>query len=547
MLAETIAEYFVEEDAVRVSLEIGVADLEAFANLLPDELYEKLGRPPRPFAERLADFFERDFSIAADGGARLPGRAVGLEGRTRVRRDSISGEPLPTPAGEEPEPVLFAQLEYALERRPKQLTFFGPRGPAQASVGFVAYHGGIAVNDFRYLSPAQTLELDWEDPWYTRFERRNLRRQYYAPMSGFLYVEPYEVRKEIIARPLDLQQWVDLGLEGRSVIPADLQPELRRRAAEFLRAHHPVTIDGERIEPELARVHFLERTLKSSRVIDLPVDLDVHSAVLGVIFVYPTDGMPQHVTLDWDLWGTRVERVPVAAVDPAGPLPSYLEPDWRTLEWTNFLKNPVMPTLAVLETPPSAVARALWWLRWPLLVAVGAAALWTARRIRRPGAPRGAGLAAPVALFLLVAAALAWSTTARISPDRADEIVSGLLHNVYRAFDFRDEGRIFDALDRSAEGALLEQLFLETRRGLELASQGGARAKVKQIELLALEAEPGDGGGFVARATWNVAGSVGHWGHVHERRNQYRAKLSVAPRDGAWKLVDVEILEEQRL
>jgi hypothetical protein len=122
-----------------------------------------------------------------------------------------------------------------------------------------------------------------------------------------------------------------------------------------------------------------------------------------------------------------------------------------------------------------------------------------------------------------------------------------LLHNVYRAFDFRNEERIFDALDRSAEGALLEQLFLETRRGLELASQGGARAKVKQIELLALDAEPGDGGGFVARATWNVAGSVGHWGHVHQRRNQYRAELAVAPRDGTWKLVHVEILEEQRL
>jgi hypothetical protein len=506
MLAGTIAEYFVEEDRVRVALEIGVADLEAFANLLPDELYEKLYQPLRPYAERLADFFERDFAIAADAGARLPGRLVGLEGRTRLRRDPISGEPLPNPAGEEPEPVLFAQLEYALEQRPASLTLFGPRGPSQASVGFVVYHGDIAVNDFRYLSPAQTLELDWNDPWYTRFERRALRRQYYAPMSGFLYVEPYEVRKEIIARPIDLQQWVDLGLAGRSTIPAELQPELRRRAAEFLRAHHPVTIDGERIEPELARVHFLERTLKSSRVIDPPVDLSVHSAVLGVIFVYPTDGMPQQVTMNWDLWGARAERIPVAAVDPAGPLPSYLERDWRVLEWTNFLKNPVLPTLAVLEAPPRAAARALWSLRWVLLAAMGVAALWAVH-----------------------------------------EIVSGLLHNVYRAFDFRNEERIFDALDRSAEGALLERLFLETRRGLELASQGGARAKVKQIELLALDAEPADGGGFVARATWNVAGSVGHWGHVHQRRNQYRAELAVAPRDGTWKLVDVEILEEQRL
>lgn len=125
--------------------------------------------------------------------------------------------------------------------------------------------------------------------------------------------------------------------------------------------------------------------------------------------------------------------------------------------------------------------------------------------------------------------------------------MSGLLHNVYRAFDYRAEEQIFDVLDRSVEGALLERLYLETRRGLVLANQGGARAKVKQIELVELAAEPAADGGFLATATWNVAGSVGHWGHIHDRRNQYRAVLDVAPRDGVWKLVDLEILEEQRL
>ena len=62
-----------------------------------------------------------------------------------------------------------------------------------------------------------------------------------------------------------------------------------------------------------------------------------------------------------------------------------------------------------------------------------------------------------------------------------------------------------------------------------------------------LTAETSDGGGFVARTTWNVTGSVGHWGHVHQRRNQYRAELDIKPVDGAWKLVEIEILEEERL
>ena len=54
-------------------------------------------------------------------------------------------------------------------------------------------------------------------------------------------------------------------------------------------------------------------------------------------------------------------------------------------------------------------------------------------------------------------------------------------------------------------------------------------------------------GGFRATATWDVAASVGHWGHVHQRRNRYRARLDVAPVENQWKLVALEILEEARL
>ena len=72
----------------------------------------------------------------------------------------------------------------------------------------------------------------------------------------------------------------------------------------------------------------------------------------------------------------------------------------------------------------------------------------------------------------------------RATDERTTEIVSSLLHNIYRAFDFRGEENIYDVLDQSVSGDLLTDIYLETRRGLELASQGGARAKVKEIEML---------------------------------------------------------------
>ena len=104
------------------------------------------------------------------------------------------------------------------------------------------------------------------------------------------------------------------------------------------------------------------------------------------------------------------------------------------------------------------------------------------------------------------------------------------------------------SLERSATGELLTDIYLETRRSLELENQGGARAKVKEIEMLESSQEPLPGEvGFIARCTWNVSGSVGHWGHIHQRRNQYEARLVVKAVDGAWKITDLELLQEERL
>jgi hypothetical protein len=541
MGASTIAEIFIEAESIRVELEIGQADLPAFQAVLPDEIRALLGFEPEAMKARLAHFFAEGMAIEADDSPPIVGRLVSIEGRERLRRDEVSGEVRARREDEPEEMVIFVVLEYPLTGEPRDLAIHGLRGSRPTSVGFVAYHGGIAVNDFRYLSPRQVLHLDWGDPWYTRFETRSLRRQYSAPMTGFLYVEPYEVRKEILARPLDLQRFIDLGLEGLDVITPEMQPELLRRAGEFLRAHQPVEIDGRTIEPELARIHFLERTLRTSRVIDPPEPLDVHAAMLGAIFVYPTDGLPDRVTLDWDLWHERLAQIPAATVDQAGPLPSFLEPDSRVLEWQNFLKHPELPTLRDVARPPALWERGLDWMAAPLgLVALSVIILGLVRRrlsLLYPAAAIGA--AAVLAFFA--------SSATRLSDERAAEVLGGLLHNVYRAFDFRDEERIYDTLSRSASGDLLEQIYLETRQGLELQGQGGARAKVKEVTLEDVEAQSSEDGAFSAHATWQVSGSVGHWGHVHQRRNRYRADLTVAPIDGAWRLTRVEVREEERL
>ena len=140
-----------------------------------------------------------------------------------------------------------------------------------------------------------------------------------------------------------------------------------------------------------------------------------------------------------------------------------------------------------------------------------------------------------------------WTTRVEVTSDDAGGISYSLLHNIYRAFDYRDEGTVYDVLARSASGDLLTRVYLETRQSLTLANQGGAKVKVKDIELLDCQAKPAEDDAFLADCRWIVSGSVGHWGHIHQRSNQYHGELMIRPIDGEWKITAMELLSEERL
>jgi hypothetical protein len=535
MTANTILEAFVEESAVRMELEIGPGDVDTLAALI--EAKDVPGPVPT----------EAGLGVRADGKL-LRGRIESRTTRKRVGRDEVSGAPLPKPSDED---VVFITLRYPLATKPAALVIEPPlndRGYAAADIGFVVYHEGIAVNDFRYLAAGEPLQLDWEDPFYTRFERRTLNRKYGSPMNVFLYVEPFEVRKEVVVRPLDLARFTDLDVQPHEPIPADERDALLDAMARFLATRAPVTIDGEQPDPILDRIHFLKRGLRMTRVVTPDEPVDGTNAIVGAIFVYPVDGMPKEVGLDWDLFDDRVRRVPAAATDEAGPMPTYLTASDPELRWVNYLKGTGLPSeleVADLRTavPLSALflAAALASLfvfvaaarrrSWTLLV--GGVALvafgWLAPSPWTVGLPLPSGVATPPA-------------------QQAAPTIHALLYNVYRALDFRDEEVVFDRLSQSLSGDVLERVYLEMRKGLRLENQGGARVRVRDVRLLDLAPEDAPTPDTVRyRTRWTATGSVGHWGHTHLRTNAYDARLSLGELEGRWKIMDIEILEEARV
>ena len=52
---------------------------------------------------------------------------------------------------------------------------------------------------------------------------------------------------------------------------------------------------------------------------------------------------------------------------------------------------------------------------------------------------------------------------------------------------------------------------------------------------------------YTLRGQWTAMGTVGHWGHIHIRKNLYDALVTLAGVDGNWRITALEILEEKRV
>jgi hypothetical protein len=537
MTAGTIMEAFVDSEAIVVELEVGEPELSQFPTLVEAATSEKalpISIPPGA-----------ELSFVADG-KQLRGTIESVERRKKLERDEVSGEPLPKPGAEE---ALFVSLRYPLRDEPKTLVLSPPSkdGYAIADIGFVVYHRGVAVNDFRYLSSSERLELDWEDPFYSRFERRALKRKFDSPMNVFLYVEPFEVRKEFVVRPLDLARFTDLDIQRHEPVPPERREALLAQIAEFLAKRAPVTIDGEQPEPILDRIHFLRRGLRMTRVVTPDEPIDGTNAIVGAIFVYPVDGLPREVQLDWDLFDERIQRVPGTATDEAGPMPYFLTNDDRQLHWVNFLKGGILPGQLEVRAPRSHVSVPIG-LGLGFVLSLG---LWIAAWRRRSWLLGHAAVALAVLAWFVPSPSVDVPVPSRVrapSGEEAAPTIHALLYNVYRALDFRDEEVVFDRLAQSLAGDVLERVYLEMRKGLRLENQGGARVRVREVDLLSVIPLQAEGAGALRyRTQWNATGSVGHWGHTHMRTNQYEADLTLARIEAQWKIADVQILQEQRV
>ena len=182
------------------------------------------------------------------------------------------------------------------------------------------------------------------------------------------------------------------------------------------------------------------------------------------------------------------------------------------------------------------------------------------------------GRRAPAGIALMLACALgAWAMDDLVVrefrpgaqsdlrlPDGPDvEALFIPLHsNIYRAFDYVGESDIYDALERSVEGRLLDVLYRSIYESLVMEEEQGALSRVIAVRPVELTVEtigpldPDEDGpriGFTTLYRWQVEGRVTHWGHVHERTNEYLASFDVVGTVEGWRIAALELLEQERI
>lgn len=124
-------------------------------------------------------------------------------------------------------------------------------------------------------------------------------------------------------------------------------------------------------------------------------------------------------------------------------------------------------------------------------------------------------------------------------------LTPALLLVVYDAFGETEEDTIYSTLASVTHGEALEYLYLERVGAMAGGGLEEADQTIHEIKLLTTDVMQNNGT-LAIDASWQVIGTVGHAEHLHVRGNTYSADLSVEPVDGAWRIVDFELLEVNR-
>ena len=526
--SQNIAEIYVLDDHIKVKLEVYVDDLEKFEELIPDEWFDQspsdsttASSQERPSLEqRMHTFAIKRLQFITEKGVKLPAKLERVEPRKRVDRVSAYAgmiNPMTrqrireAPADKR---VLYAEIVYPFPSKdsdrdtvvkPEQLKIIPPlneQGIVTADIGFVAYHRAVPIIDFRFLGQPAKLNLNWQDPWYTKFENKNLTRHHKYPLMLYLYVEPRQLRQESLLRVSDITEMTEFEVDETRLSTEDKFQQLQSYLNNYYSSKGSLDIDGKSFTPDSVRVEYLTISLKGLKVIDNATAVDESSLLVGVSQQFLIEKLPQKIETRWQYFNQRVDRIPVIVTDPAGPFMSLIDKDYTDYGWQNFLKTYTDPARTPVDVKTG------WRIDLPY---------FGDKKIldRLP------------------------------EPDQAITIVGGLFDNVRVAFIEKEPANFSRVLGDTVSSGQAELIKDELAKLFAPKVTGGTVGAVDEFEDLQVTGiqELTDRHGFSANVSGAATISGRHWGHTDRRNLKFQVLLDIAGDDDQWRLVDLTVVD----
>lgn len=363
---------------------------------------------------------------------------------------------------------------------------------------------------------------------------------------------------------------VDVGRELEDTVHALELPGLEEALFEHYVETNAVTIDGVEVTPVRPDEDAFAFSPADPTLIALFPRFGARAlAKVRLELEYRALGKPTEVTMRWGSYPPNETYV-----DPEGNAPPveinaqlrasgvdelivFREPE-PSVTWSGTLVSPDER----FEVVPDGLAAPTWDLPVPSLLlvllsfALLALGLFGGSEGRRGRLRLGfVGLLAAVLLEPLGHARvpdLLAQDAGLPDEEVAVQVFRPLHANIYRAFDYEEEGEVYDALARSVEGPLLGELYAQIYASLVQEEAGGAVSRVRTVDLqqadvLAVERDAEGRPSFSLDATWRIEGVVFHWGHAHVRWNEYRATYGVHRSDSGWRIGACEVSMERRV
>ena len=550
-------------DHLQVELRILVEDLVLYHQLKADGEQTVSREDLMTASELHRSFLKQYFRVFLKDGEPLPGEITEVDlseiPETGVRLDQVM------------EVGVYYYFHLPMEQQPDYLTFTqqfgGSDAPVPSVMDLILLQKGARLDFPVQIGPRSphSIALDWENPprndrtyWKERREWMKQRREAllgvtsYSATYAYLYLEPREIRFEILVPLLTLETWLPLQREEADYLSVAEQDAMEKALPGFLQEVCHTHIDGMEITAQLDRLDFFTLDIRDFAKKQERKKVGVANARVGMILSFPTKGNFQSASLEWSFFNevTPLLNTMTYVFDQPGERFFFTDNErtwqWQSPKhasgpqvssWLSLPPVPSMPTMPLsllfLLAAFSGGAFALkrnWKIAVSLLVLGGWFGwwnpVWQQMVIRHPTKE------APLP-----------------TPPEQNKIAEVLLRNIYRSFDYLQDADVYSALSRSADGDYLEKLYLQIKKGLILTEQGGAHSRVRNVQWLESEptSHPMRAQSFSLSVKWEITGTVEHWGHIHTRRNAYRAELEVKAVDDEWKLVDLEVLDEDQV